>query len=168
MTVVDSILHKHPQNLGFDGHWRVAGAEWPDGYLCTKPWSVLVGSEYRLAPATARWVSVVWREDLQAWEIEILNGFWWDGASFAPDLDLSFEAAAVHDALYDLLNCGKLPPECRKGADRIFRDLSLQEVRRLEQWWWTWLPWLEYAVIRRLGRPKIRHWLFRIKRRISQ
>lgn len=50
--------------------------------------------------------------------LEILKGYAWDGATFAPDFPEIYEATLVHDALYQFLEKGM--PLSRKQIDDIF------------------------------------------------
>ena len=58
----------------------------------------------------------------------IREGYAWDGAS-GPVIDSSsnMRGSLVHDALYQLLRLDRLDPEYRDGADKIFRDLCIED-----------------------------------------
>lgn len=64
----------------------------------------------------------------------ILPGFRWDGAS-GPAIDDSqtMLASAFHDVLYRMLREKRIPPPCRRGADRLY----LKIMRR----WAATAPW---------------------------
>ena len=54
----------------------------------------------------------------------IKEGYAWDGASGPTvDTETTMYAALVHDALYQLIRLGILPPEARKEVDKLFRRL---------------------------------------------
>lgn len=48
----------------------------------------------------------------------INKGYAWDGASGFPDIDSIIRGSLAHDALYQLIREGHLPPEFREMADQ--------------------------------------------------
>ena len=81
--------------------------------------------------------------------ILIEDGYAWDGAS-GPTVDTrgSFEAALVHDVLYQCMRLGYVTPDkkTRKAVDRLFLDmLRLGGMRRLRSRIW-------YGAVRVLGK----------------
>lgn len=67
------------------------------------------------------------------------NGYAWDGPS-GPALDTpSFmRASLVHDALYQLIRSGKLSMDHRNKADRILREISLQDGMSCARAWYSY------------------------------
>lgn len=65
--------------------------------------------------------------------LRVAAGYAWDGPS-GPTIDTrSFmRGSLAHDALYQLLRAGRLPPECRSVADRVLYDLCRQD----DMPWW--------------------------------
>lgn len=55
--------------------------------------------------------------------IVLKRGFMWDGPS-GPAVNTLNTAipSAIHDALYELIELGFLPPETRRSADKTYRD----------------------------------------------
>jgi hypothetical protein len=47
-------------------------------------------------------------------------------------------AAFVHDALWQLIQLGKLPKSMARVADRIFRDIVAEDDNKFNAWW-MWL-----------------------------
>lgn len=60
--------------------------------------------------------------------LTVVEGYSWDGPS-GPTIDtLSFmRASLVHDALYQLLREGLLPPEKRKDADLLLKQICIAD-----------------------------------------
>ena len=58
----------------------------------------------------------------------VYQGFKWDGAS-GPAIDdkTNIRASMFHDALYELITLHNIPKRCRKGADQVLRDLSIED-----------------------------------------
>ena len=60
--------------------------------------------------------------------LTICAGYCWDGASGGcPDLQSIRRAALCHDALYQLIRHGVLPDYSRLIADRLFREICIQD-----------------------------------------
>ena len=65
---------------------------------------------------------------LDATKISIATGYAWDGASGPiPDTRAAMRASLVHDALYQLIREEILGVEHKHTADRLFRDLCIQD-----------------------------------------
>ncbi len=68
--------------------------------------------------------------------ITIFAGYCWDGAS-GPTIDTknSMTPSAVHDALYQMIRSGLLPPDRQGDADyeidRLSRERGMSKLRRL-------------------------------------
>ncbi len=78
--------------------------------------------------------------------LTIKEGYCWDGAS-GPAIDTKriMRGSLVHDALYQLLREGFLPPEDRVGADMELRKIILEDGM-------SWMrAWYCYRVVRRLA-----------------
>jgi hypothetical protein len=56
------------------------------------------------------------------------KGYAWDGAS-GPTFDTpdSMRASLGHDALYQLMRMGLLPPSCRDEADSLLRKICIED-----------------------------------------
>jgi hypothetical protein len=78
--------------------------------------------------------------------LTIRAGYAWDGPS-GPTIDTpSFQRGAlVHDALYQLIREGYLPPPCRAHADRLLRSLCREDGMSAIRAWWV------YRAVRRFG-----------------
>lgn len=57
----------------------------------------------------------------------ISAGYAWDGATMAPDSKSIMRASLIHDALYQLIRMGILPPSRRVIADDILQDVLLED-----------------------------------------
>lgn len=60
--------------------------------------------------------------------LAITEGYAWDGPS-GPTIDTKnfMRGSLVHDALYQLMREGHLPQDCRDDADRVLRDICLED-----------------------------------------
>lgn len=60
--------------------------------------------------------------------LTIREGYAWDGPS-GPAIDTSnfMRGSLVHDALYQLMNEGRLPAECRAEADKALRRICRED-----------------------------------------
>jgi hypothetical protein len=71
--------------------------------------------------------------------LTIKRGYAWDGAS-GPTLDTSdsMRGSLVHDALYQLMRMGLLDHKWRKTADRLLRDICLEDgmIRERAEYWY--------------------------------
>lgn len=78
----------------------------------------------------------------------IRRGYAWDGPS-GPTIDTRtfMRGSLIHDALYQLIRERHLPRAVRADADRILRDICLQDgMSRLRAWW-------VYQGVRRFADP---------------
>lgn len=57
----------------------------------------------------------------------ISAGYAWDGATAFPDLSCIMRGSLVHDALYQLMRLGHLPPECRVKADDLLYRCCVED-----------------------------------------
>ncbi len=78
--------------------------------------------------------------------LTLREGYAWDGPS-GPAIDtLNFmRASLAHDALYQLMALGLLNIQHRKTADRLMRDLCLEDGMSRFRVWYT------YHLVRRFG-----------------
>lgn len=69
--------------------------------------------------------------------LTIKHGYAWDGASFpAIDTKNFMRGSLFHDALYQLIREGVLHKDCREEADKVLREICLQDgMSRLRAWW---------------------------------
>jgi hypothetical protein len=61
-----------------------------------------------------------------------------NGVNLLPDRKVWMRAAFVHDALWQLIELGKLPKSMARVADRIFRDIVAEDDNKFN----AWLMWL--------------------------
>ena len=83
--------------------------------------------------------------------LHIEAGYAWDGAS-GPTVDTkaTMYPALIHDALYQLIRLGILPPGSRKEADKLFRRL-------LKEYGMTFFRrWYFYQAVRWFGAASAR------------
>lgn len=60
--------------------------------------------------------------------LTIHEGYAWDGPSGPTiDTDNFMRGSLVHDALYQLMRMDLIPQECRVVADRLLRDICLED-----------------------------------------
>jgi len=57
----------------------------------------------------------------------INGGYAWDGATGFPDIPSIMRGSLVHDALYQLMRLGHLPPTCRAQADAMLHRCCLED-----------------------------------------
>ncbi len=70
-------------------------------------------------------------------QLRIKHGYCWDGPS-GPAIDSRnfMRGSLIHDALYQLIREGVLCNTDRKRADRILREVCLQDgMSKLRAWW---------------------------------
>lgn len=69
----------------------------------------------------------------------IKKGYCWDGPSGPTyDTESAMRASLIHDALYQLIRMGKLPPSHRKDADKLLYKICLEDG----MWKWRACFWL--------------------------
>lgn len=72
-------------------------------------------------------------------------GYAWDGNSGAFDTETNMVPSLVHDALYQMLREGLIPPAAKPLADKEYRDMCLERgMFRLRAWYC-------YRAVKRLG-----------------
>ena len=67
----------------------------------------------------------------------IKRGYAWDGPS-GPTIDTRnfMRGSLVHDALYQLIRWGYLPPEAREQADKELHQICLEDgMTKIRAWW---------------------------------
>lgn len=76
------------------------------------------------------------------------TGYAWDGPSGPVAHDQTImRGSLIHDALYQLLRDGLLPPSARDAADRTLQQVCIEDGMPL------WKAWLIYQAVRLFGRP---------------
>ncbi|TPV94105.1 MAG: DUF1353 domain-containing protein [Myxococcales bacterium FL481] len=85
-------------------------------------------------------------------------GYAWDGAS-GPAVDTKswMRASLVHDGLYQLMRTGSLPQSYREPADRLMRQLCIEDgMPRVRAWWSYWAVRAAGGLVNRAARdPKM-------------
>lgn len=69
--------------------------------------------------------------------LQTKKGYAWDGPS-GPTIDTKnfMRGSLVHDALYQLMREGLLSQEHRETADRLLREICLEDgMSRIRAWW---------------------------------
>ena len=83
----------------------------------------------------------------------IYTGYRWDGPS-GPTFDTkeNMRGALIHDVLYQSMRLGILDQSFRDDADRILRDLMLEDYQRdksaLQQKWGKLRSWYYWSAVR--------------------
>lgn len=77
--------------------------------------------------------------------MSLTEGYAWDGSTGVEDTKESMEASAMHDAAYQLLRAGLLPP-----ADRDVADLDYQRIC-IEKGMWKVRAWWRHTGLKRLA-----------------
>lgn len=78
----------------------------------------------------------------------LTNGYAWDGPSGpVAHGGTIMRGSLIHDALYQLLREGLLPPDARDAADRVLQAICIEDGMP------RWKAWLVYQAVRRFGRP---------------
>jgi hypothetical protein len=70
--------------------------------------------------------------------ITLKKGYAINGVNLLPDRKVWIRAAFIHDALWQLIELGKLPKSMARVADRIFRDIVAEDDNKFN----AWLMWL--------------------------
>ena len=78
----------------------------------------------------------------------IQKGYAWDGATCWPDFDSIMRGSLVHDALYQLIRLGYIDPIRRKDADKLLRQMCLEDGMM------PFHAWLVYTGVRLFARAK--------------
>ena len=104
-------------------------------------WKYLLGSEVALTlPAKLFGKTHSYHSPylvVAAPRLRILPGYAWDGASGPTvDTEATMRPALVHDALYQLMRLGILPPGSRKEADKLFRRLLKEDGMTFFRRWY--------------------------------
>lgn len=77
----------------------------------------------------------------------ISAGYAWDGATCFPDIPSIMRASLVHDALYQLLRLGHLPPDVRPAADALMYRCCVEDDM------FQPLAWAVLKTVRLAGSP---------------
>lgn len=102
-----------------------------DGYKYQLYTDYEVLTDIRLSACIGDWI-VLSADGL----LSIKKGYAWDGPS-GPTIDTKdfMRGSLVHDALYQLMREDKLPLSCRDNADRILRDICIEDgMFRVQAW----------------------------------
>ena len=68
-------------------------------------------------------------------ELNISNGYAWDGASGTFDTKTIMRGSLVHDVLYQLMRQGFLDKNHRKDSDKFFRKICIEDgMNRAYAW----------------------------------
>jgi hypothetical protein len=104
-------------------------------YLLEEPLTVTVPIRGITARVDGDWVSLS-----EYGLLVIRKGYAWDGAS-GPAIDTPdfMRASLVHDALYQLLREGALPPGKRSVADAVMRSICREDGMGRFRSWYCWL-----------------------------
>lgn len=87
--------------------------------------------------------------------LHISDLYSWDGSSGVQDTRSSMRASLVHDALYQLMRLGVLPPTARSAADHVYWRLCREDgMGRVRAWIRRVGLWLFGEPASRLGRVK--------------
>ncbi len=57
----------------------------------------------------------------------VYKGYFWDGATMAPDFTSVIRASLVHDALYQMIEEGLLPLAARPIADKLLKSVMIED-----------------------------------------
>ena len=80
--------------------------------------------------------------------LTIKRGYAWDGMSGpVPDTPENMRASLVHDALYQLMRMGVLPPEAKAAADDLMHDILLKDGYH------AFRAWVCHQGVDRFGEP---------------
>jgi len=77
--------------------------------------------------------------------LSIPVGYEWDGATGGIDTDNFMRGSLVHDALYDLLERGAIAKKYRKVADKMLREICIEDGMS------KWRAWRSYLYVRAFG-----------------
>ncbi len=89
--------------------------------------------------------------------LTIKAGYAWDGPS-GPAIDTRtfMRGSLVHDALYQLIRIGELPPDVKPTADKLLRQMCIEDgMNRVRAAWVYWGVRLfaKRAITRAAARP---------------
>lgn len=72
----------------------------------------------------------------------IRKGYRWDGSTRVFDTEYCMRASLVHDVFYQLFREGKLGLKYRKFADKLYRDMMIEDGA------WKWWAGVRYTGLR--------------------
>ena len=126
---------------------RVERIAFKDGYKYQLVESYVVDIHLTGVTAITRWLELT-----SDGVLTIREGYAWDGPSGpACDTPNFMRGSLVHDACYQLLREGLLPPACRDHADRLLRDMCREDGMSAIRAWWV------YQGVARFAGPAARH-----------
>ena len=112
--------YKYQLVEGYDIATGITGADFNGDFLCITP----TGALY------------------------ILPGYAWDGMSGpVRDTDKNQKASLVHDALYQLMRMGVLPPSAKERADELMYEILLRDGYNRVR------AWADYVGVDEFGEP---------------
>ena len=96
--------------------------------------------------APEREIVTEWIRFLPSGHMVISAGYAWNGPS-GPTIDTksAMRGSLVHDVLFQLLRLRKLAPETRETADRIYKQLCLEDGM------WRLRAWAHFKALRAFG-----------------
>ncbi len=117
-------------------------------YRLAEPYSVETGIRPRTVVVEPRPPNRAYVTLSKTGRLTVASLYAWDGASGPmPDIRSVMRAALVHDALYQLLRTGRLPPGRRADADRLFHRLCREDGMN------PVLGWIAWSALRWFGGP---------------
>lgn len=90
----------------------------------------------------------------------VLDGYAWDGPS-GPAIDTTnfMRGSLVHDVLYQLIRLGQLDSSWRDHADKILRELCIEDGMSTVRAWWVYTSVKSFA--QRAARPSSEPQIFK-------
>ena len=85
----------------------------------------------------------------------IKAGYAWNGANVVWDTKTIVRGSLVHDALYQLIRENSLDESYRNLADKIFREICLEDRMIRMRAWWIFKAVRKYGIHAVKGKPKI-------------
>lgn len=95
-------------------------------------------------PLENRFISLLPSGRLTLWA-----GYAWDGATWFVDFDWIMRGSVVHDALYQLIAEGMLPPEARRLADDELRRICTEDKAP------PGMAWVVWSAVRMFGGSRV-------------
>ncbi len=99
-------------------------------------WNIDLGSEYLIIKDYVHYSPL-------SHSLVLYKGYRWNGSNVVRDTAACMRASAVHDAICQLINEGKLDKSYRKYADQLYRKMMIEDGA------WRWHAWfIRYAGLR--------------------
>lgn len=80
----------------------------------------------------------------------ICSGYYYNGPNWFPDIAAFQDGSLAHDALWEMISNGLLPPSTRSAADETMREIN----RDMGMNWL--LVWITWAAVVLFGKPKLK------------